>query len=400
MSAGGDLPPGEFHISGEQHFLPPSQLVFGFGIVFRLADDSLARHAGDRALVATDESAASKLGVDVGAVGASAPAAHAAAAESAGRRRNLDAPADTRDSASDQVSSDAPAASSGASDEGGVGQAQERNEAGAPDDDSSGSEQETQVATGDAQPPDGGSAAAAASTAQGVQEEQSEDTNSDQQLQGHVTCTEKRPGSGLLSQLERDSAKQATPSAAPRAQFASSTATSGHDTTEGTAAHSGEAAVPEQASSKPASASAQAYAQPARAKTPSAPPPPPPRKRGKAAKARRAKEKYKNQDDEDAALLAEANAATGPAKSRATRRAERKAKNAAKKAAVLEVWLSSTVLNACGVECYHACSLWCNLFCCCLSTGIQRCTGAGAIVCEMQQAMIHHKQQHSCNDIS
>ena len=117
-----------------------------------------------------------------------------------------------------------------------------------------------------------------------------------------------------------------------------------------------------QASSKPASASAQAYAQPARAKTPSAPPPPPPRKRGKAAKARRAKEKYKNQDDEDAALLAEANAATGPAKSRATRRAERKAKNAAKKAAVLEVWLSSTVLNAHGDECYLACSLWCATF--------------------------------------
>ncbi|KAJ2123126.1 hypothetical protein IW147_002819 [Coemansia sp. RSA 720] len=43
------LSTGSFMIRGKKHFLPPTQLVYGFGLLFRLADDeSIARHAAAR----------------------------------------------------------------------------------------------------------------------------------------------------------------------------------------------------------------------------------------------------------------------------------------------------------------------------------------------------------------
>jgi NFACT protein RNA binding domain len=56
---GGTLPVGRFAVRGRKNYLPPSQLVMGFGVVFRLGDDSLERHAGERAPVATTTGLAS-----------------------------------------------------------------------------------------------------------------------------------------------------------------------------------------------------------------------------------------------------------------------------------------------------------------------------------------------------
>ncbi|KAJ2146311.1 hypothetical protein IW136_000616 [Coemansia sp. RSA 678] len=43
------LSTGSFMIRGKKHFLPPTQLVYGFGLLFRLADDeSIARHTAAR----------------------------------------------------------------------------------------------------------------------------------------------------------------------------------------------------------------------------------------------------------------------------------------------------------------------------------------------------------------
>ena len=39
---------GSFMIRGKKNFLPPSQLALGFGFMFKLDEDSLARHANER----------------------------------------------------------------------------------------------------------------------------------------------------------------------------------------------------------------------------------------------------------------------------------------------------------------------------------------------------------------
>ncbi|KAJ1966343.1 hypothetical protein GGI12_000123, partial [Dipsacomyces acuminosporus] len=59
------LTTGSFMIRGKKHFLPPTQLVYGFGFLFRLADDeSMARHANARqqrlAIIEENMRAASK----------------------------------------------------------------------------------------------------------------------------------------------------------------------------------------------------------------------------------------------------------------------------------------------------------------------------------------------------
>ncbi|KAJ1801091.1 hypothetical protein LPJ75_006464, partial [Coemansia sp. RSA 2598] len=60
------LTTGSFMIRGKKNFLPPAQFVYGFGFLFRLADDeSIARHAAARqqrlALVQKNFCAASKV---------------------------------------------------------------------------------------------------------------------------------------------------------------------------------------------------------------------------------------------------------------------------------------------------------------------------------------------------
>lgn len=42
------LPTGSFMIRGRKNFLPPSQMVMGFTVLFRLEDACVARHANDR----------------------------------------------------------------------------------------------------------------------------------------------------------------------------------------------------------------------------------------------------------------------------------------------------------------------------------------------------------------
>jgi hypothetical protein len=56
------LTTGSFVVRGKKNYLPPSPLVFGFAFVFRLADDSLERHAGDRAVVTSESSGPAATG--------------------------------------------------------------------------------------------------------------------------------------------------------------------------------------------------------------------------------------------------------------------------------------------------------------------------------------------------
>jgi hypothetical protein len=42
------LSTGSFMIRGKKNYLPPSQLVLGFGFLFKLDDACVARHAGER----------------------------------------------------------------------------------------------------------------------------------------------------------------------------------------------------------------------------------------------------------------------------------------------------------------------------------------------------------------
>lgn len=42
------LPTGSFMVRGRKNFLPPQPLIFGFGFLFRLADECIAGHFGER----------------------------------------------------------------------------------------------------------------------------------------------------------------------------------------------------------------------------------------------------------------------------------------------------------------------------------------------------------------
>merc|ERR1719347_921919 len=46
---------GSFMIRGKKNFLPPSHLIMGFGFVFKLEDDSVERHKGDRKIRGLEE---------------------------------------------------------------------------------------------------------------------------------------------------------------------------------------------------------------------------------------------------------------------------------------------------------------------------------------------------------
>ncbi|KAK8390645.1 hypothetical protein O3P69_010388 [Scylla paramamosain] len=49
------LTTGSFMVRGKKNFLPPSHLVYGFGFLFRLEDDSIPRHAGERKVRTQDD---------------------------------------------------------------------------------------------------------------------------------------------------------------------------------------------------------------------------------------------------------------------------------------------------------------------------------------------------------
>lgn len=49
------LTTGSFMVRGKKNFLPPSHLVYGFGFLFRLEDDSIPRHAGERKVRTQEE---------------------------------------------------------------------------------------------------------------------------------------------------------------------------------------------------------------------------------------------------------------------------------------------------------------------------------------------------------
>lgn len=50
------LTTGSFMIRGKKNYLPPVQLVYGFGYLFKLDDSSLGNHVKERRYVATDDS--------------------------------------------------------------------------------------------------------------------------------------------------------------------------------------------------------------------------------------------------------------------------------------------------------------------------------------------------------
>ncbi|XP_021353469.1 nuclear export mediator factor Nemf-like isoform X2 [Mizuhopecten yessoensis] len=49
------LTTGSFMVRGKKNYLPPSFLVYGFGFVFKLEDDSIIRHKGERKIRTTEE---------------------------------------------------------------------------------------------------------------------------------------------------------------------------------------------------------------------------------------------------------------------------------------------------------------------------------------------------------
>ncbi|XP_033735846.1 nuclear export mediator factor Nemf-like [Pecten maximus] len=49
------LTTGSFMIRGKKNYLPPSFLVYGFGFLFKLEDDSISRHKGERKIRTTEE---------------------------------------------------------------------------------------------------------------------------------------------------------------------------------------------------------------------------------------------------------------------------------------------------------------------------------------------------------
>ncbi|KAI8580214.1 hypothetical protein K450DRAFT_238706 [Umbelopsis ramanniana AG] len=55
------LTTGSFMIRGKKNFLPPVQLVYGFGYLFKLDDASLGNHVKERRYLATDETDESKV---------------------------------------------------------------------------------------------------------------------------------------------------------------------------------------------------------------------------------------------------------------------------------------------------------------------------------------------------
>jgi NFACT protein RNA binding domain len=58
------LTTGSFMIRGKKNFLPPVQLVYGFGYLFKLDDASLGNHVKERRYLATDEADESKADVE------------------------------------------------------------------------------------------------------------------------------------------------------------------------------------------------------------------------------------------------------------------------------------------------------------------------------------------------
>ncbi|KNC76640.1 hypothetical protein SARC_10866, partial [Sphaeroforma arctica JP610] len=55
------LPTGSFMVRGKKNFLPPTQLVLGVGVLFRVTDDCVAAHANERRVRDEDDSAASAM---------------------------------------------------------------------------------------------------------------------------------------------------------------------------------------------------------------------------------------------------------------------------------------------------------------------------------------------------
>ncbi|XP_042220810.1 nuclear export mediator factor NEMF-like [Homarus americanus] len=53
------LTTGAFMIRGKKNFLPPSHLIYGFGFLFRLEDESISRHAGERKIRSVEEDVSS-----------------------------------------------------------------------------------------------------------------------------------------------------------------------------------------------------------------------------------------------------------------------------------------------------------------------------------------------------
>jgi hypothetical protein len=53
------LPTGSFMIRGKKNYLPPCQLVLGFGFLFRLSEDFIEAHKNERSRRVLNESSES-----------------------------------------------------------------------------------------------------------------------------------------------------------------------------------------------------------------------------------------------------------------------------------------------------------------------------------------------------
>ena len=67
-SSGDFLQPGNFAIKGQKNFLPPAQLILGFGLMFKISETSKARHLKHRAIEAMPKTTSEKAAAAEGAI--------------------------------------------------------------------------------------------------------------------------------------------------------------------------------------------------------------------------------------------------------------------------------------------------------------------------------------------
>ncbi|SPN99955.1 related to RNA-binding protein homologous to eukaryotic snRNP [Cephalotrichum gorgonifer] len=101
LPGGQILPPGSFTVKGEKNFLPPAQLLVGFGVLFRVSEESRARHTKHRIYDAAPEEAGDKS--TAGSDGnVSDDADDAAGTKEKGEEAQGDSEAESDDEAQDQ----------------------------------------------------------------------------------------------------------------------------------------------------------------------------------------------------------------------------------------------------------------------------------------------------------
>ncbi|CAM0135522.1 hypothetical protein VKS41_005168 [Umbelopsis sp. WA50703] len=83
------LTTGSFMIRGKKNYLPPVQLVYGFGYLFKLDDSSLGNHVKERRYVATDDSDVQKSETEDVSRSATPPAVESSQSTNADKEDNV-----------------------------------------------------------------------------------------------------------------------------------------------------------------------------------------------------------------------------------------------------------------------------------------------------------------------